>query len=363
MDRLKFWILIAAVATGLMKISWSQPQPKTNTLTQPTPQHSQETTGQRKELTPAQPSPTVIPSPAITPSPAARPGEEERSPDFFVRVQQQPGHDDKNWLRVIWDSLFPWPFLLVLIIAYLLFSGGAPNRIESLLRPFQSVKLFGQEFILNQWGGRNAETAIRFYRQEVQTKFDRKLKKLKIADMHKTVIDQYAKKIIPDLMNNHVRSTIHIPDMLFDEALYQLIEYYPESSQSSHGRSFPVRYGIIGKAWRLEESQYEAAVPTAKEKLIFEWGMTKDEAAEAGKDRQSFGCIVLKKGQKPLGIFYLDAPGHAIFGDANTWQKLENAIHDGAKVTKLIEALEAIHKDLLDSSPRVHIFSKAGKSS
>lgn len=264
---------------------------------------------------------------------------------------------------MIWDSLFPWPILIIAVIGYLLFSGAAPNRIESLLRPFQSVKLFGQEFILNQWGGRNAETAIRFYRQEVQTKFDRKVKKLKIVGMHKAVIDKHASKVIPDLINQQVRSTIHIPDMLFDEALYQLIEYYPEYPQASHGRSFAVRYGIIGKAWRIEESQYEPAVPTVKDKLIFEWGMTKDEAEKAGKGRQSFACIVLKKEQKALGIFYLDAPAHAAFGDANTWKKLEDAIQEGAKETKLIDALEAIHKDLLDSSPRVHIFDKAGKSS
>ncbi|HLJ29774.1 MAG TPA: hypothetical protein VKY85_23905 [Candidatus Angelobacter sp.] len=359
MSESKFCMFIAILAAGITGASWTQP--KAIPATQATPQRSPTPTDPKKEIL-RQASPGVSPSPAVTPVSSSQ-GEEEHNPDFLVRVQQQPGHDDKSWLRVIWDSLFPWPILIIAIIVYLLFSGAAPDRIESLLRPFQSVKLFGQEFILNQWGGRNAETAIRFYRQEVQTKFDRKAKKLKIASMHKAVIDQLPTNIIPELMNKQVRSTIHVPDMLFDEALYQLIEYYPEYPQSSHGRSFPVRYGIIGKAWRLEESQYAEAVPTVKEQLIFEWGMTKEEAERAGKGRQSFACIVLKKEQRALGIFYLDAPARAAFGDTDTWKKLESAIQEGAKTTRLIDALEAIHKDLLDSSPRVHIFDKAGKSS
>ena len=112
---------------------------------------------------------------------------------------------------MIWDSLFPWPFLIILVIGYLLFSGAAPNRIESLLRPFQSVKLFGQEFILNQWGRaqcRNSDSILQT--KEAQTKFDHKVKKLKIAGMHKAVIDQYVNKVIP--VNKDLRSTIHIPD-------------------------------------------------------------------------------------------------------------------------------------------------------
>lgn len=372
-------ILIVTLAAGLLVIPLAQSQP----VSQPIPRPSPSVANQQQKSILGQPSPNGSPS-LVAPSPA-RKGEEGRNPDFLVQVKQQSEHDEKSWLRVIWDSLLPWPILIIAIIAYLLFSNGAPNRIESLLRPFQSVKLFGQEFVLNQWGGRNAETAIRFYRQEVQTKFDRKAKKLKIADKHKAVIDQYAAPIISELASNEassegeltkkqiskltekqVRSTIHIPDMLFDEALYQLLEYYPEHRQSPHGRSFPVRYGIIGKAWRLGKSQYESKVPTSKERLIFEWGMTKGEAEQAGKGRQSFACIVLENKEKALGIFYLDAPAEAAFGDnadAEKWKKLENAIRTGAEATKLIDALEAIHKDLLDSSPRVQIFDKAGKSS
>lgn len=332
-------ILVATLVTVFLGISWTDTQPQVTPMTQPTPQQT----------------------PAITSGSQA--GEEPRNPDFLVRIQQQPAHDEKTWYRVIWDSFFPWPLLVFLIVIYLLYSSAAPSRIESLLQPFHSVKLFGQKFVLNQRGGRNAETGIHFYRQEIQTKFDRKVKKLKIARKHKAIIDQYATKVLSDLLIKHLRSTIHVPDMLFDEALYQLIEYYPESPQSPHGRSFSVRYGIIGKAWRLEESQHAGAVPTTREELILGWGMTKNEAERAGKGRQSFACIVLKKDQRSLGIFYLDAQAKDAFGDTDTWCQLQEAIQKGAAETKLLDALEAIHQDLLNSSPRVQIFSEAGKSS
>lgn len=354
MHGLNIWAVVTVLA---LEVFWAQPQPQQTGTSQPTPQSSPAILDQERK------PPDAQASPAANPIATATPGEENRNPDLFVRVQQQPGQDEKSWLRLIWDSLFPWPALIACLTIYLLFSGTAPGRIESLLRPFKSLKLFGQEFVLNQWGGHNAETAIRFYRDEVQAKFDRKVKKLKIVTMHRNVLEQHAKTVIPDLLSKQVRSTIHVPDMLFDEALYQLIDYYPEYPKTSHGRSFPARYGIIGKAWRLEESQYQADVSTDNKKLILEWGMTKEEAAKAGKDRQSFACIILKAGQKPLGIFYLDAPERDAFGDAAAWQRLETAITNGARQTKLINALEALHRDLLDSSPRVQIFSKSGKSS
>src|SRR5437764_1132856 len=136
-------ILVAALITAFLGISGMDSQSQTTAVTQPTPQQT----------------------PAITPGSQA--GEEKRNPDFLVQIQQQPAHDEKAWYRMLWDSFFPWPFLILLMLVYLLYSSAAPGRIESLLRPFKSVKLFGQEFVLNQWGGRSAETAIHFYRQEI----------------------------------------------------------------------------------------------------------------------------------------------------------------------------------------------------
>ena len=52
--------------------------------------------------------------------------------------------------------------------------------------------------------------------------------------------------------NAGYRATVHIPDVLFSDTLYQLLDYWPKGKGG--GRRFSARFGILGLAWRLEES-------------------------------------------------------------------------------------------------------------
>jgi hypothetical protein len=248
---------------------------------------------------------------------------------------------------------------------YLFLPTRAPMRVEALLKPFQSLKLFGQEFVLNPQGGRNAEAAIELYRKEVQTKLDARARKIELKAKHEDVVKNHVAKLIPEFSSCEIRSTIHIPDSLFAETLYQLVDYYPAQLDPGRGRTFSTRFGIIGKAWRLAESQYAPAVPTAQEDLILGWGMTQEEAQKAAqKDKQSFGCVILKDTTgKCLAVFYLDSPIKDAFGDANNWKKIETAILDGSRTAKLTAALELIYRDFLAVGPRVHIYSSAHMAS
>jgi hypothetical protein len=157
------------------------------------------------------------------------------------------------------------------------------------------------------------------------------------------------------------RSTIHIPDSLFAETLYQLVDYYPDQLDPGRGRTFSTRFGIIGKAWRLAQPQYAPSVPTTQQDLILGWGMTQEEAQKAAqKDRQSFGCVIIKDfGGRCLGVFYMDSPVKDAFGNEDMWKKIENAILEGSRETKLTAALELIYRDFLAVGPRVHIYSSA----
>jgi hypothetical protein len=74
-------------------------------------------------------------------------------------------------------------------------------------------------------------------------------------------------------MARPIRGTIHVPDIIFKEYLYQLTKYYVLTENGSRvegspGRRFSMRFGIIGRAWRLKESiavGYALPVATAAE--------------------------------------------------------------------------------------------------
>jgi hypothetical protein len=285
-------------------------------------------------------------------------------PHVLVKVEHESDRTDNlsvsGWFRFILGLLLPWPALVIAVLLYLILPTRAPSRIEALLKPFGSFTLFGQQFVLNSQSGRNAEDAIGFYRREVQEKLDRQVKKLSLVAAHKVLVKKYISILVPNFASLQIRSTIHIPDLLFAETLYQLLDYDPAEPGPWRGRTFSTRFGIIGKAWRLKESQYASEVPTAERDLVLGWGMTQEEAQKAGQGKQSFGCVILQGAAgNPLAVFYLDSPIKAAFGDSDMWERLRTAILKGAKETNLITSLESINKDLLSASPRVRIYSSA----
>jgi hypothetical protein len=150
-----------------------------------------------------------------------------------------------------------------------------------------------------------------------------------------------------------------VQDLLFADALYQLLDYYPYQG-SGRGRSFSSRSGIIGKAWRLGKSQYAEVVPVEEGKLILDWGMTRAEADNAGHGRQSFACVVLGSADEKLGLVFFDSPSPKAFGenkDSKLWTDLEASITKGAAETGLIVDLRALNLNLIRPSAFIHIFS------
>jgi hypothetical protein len=86
-------------------------------------------------------------------------GDKPVKAELTVKLDDDRGQSSgvSGWFRFVLGLLFPWPALVATVLGYLLFGRSAPSRIRALLRPFQSVKLFGQEFVLNREGGQNVE--------------------------------------------------------------------------------------------------------------------------------------------------------------------------------------------------------------
>lgn len=220
--------------------------------------------------------------------------------------------------RTVVESLFPWGVLATFGVVLLAFKRDMPDRIASLVKPFGSIKFFGAELVMTEDNARkiqkSASDTFRDYRDSVRSEYDRLAAtydvRSRLEEVYRAAGGAAGGPALRDV--GTVRMTIHVPDALFDDRLYQLIDYYPGGG--GRGRTFSARFGIIGIAWRARSSQLMESVPVEEMRLIKEWGMTREEAANAGQGRQSFCCVVLKDQESSVGMLYIDAKDRGAFG-------------------------------------------------
>jgi hypothetical protein len=250
------------------------------------------------------------------------------------------------------DALVRWagPVALVLLVIYLLRSKTAPARIEQLLKPFGSVKFFGQELVLrhSEQVSRGAEEAFTGYRRETKAKYEELVAKYKVAELHQRLDKEYLLPAIGDSVKSEdYRSTIHVRNFLFADTYLQLVPYLPAGGRPA-GRSWSIRYGIVGRTWRHEESTGEGDLQTSTQDLIDGWGMTKEEADKARASKPALLAVVLKdSGGKPVGIYYADSQTKNAFGEnQDQWLAVARKIEDGARKIDLTLALSNIANEL-----------------
>jgi hypothetical protein len=208
--------------------------------------------------------------------------------------------------------------VLVLVGLGLLALPGSPRRLGALLKPFRSIKVAGAEFVLAEAGAADAVNTniggtLVNLRGQVQAEFDRQVRAHRLRDLLQVVVKDVtggSGRTLP----SDVRWTIHVPDVLFEGALYQLLDYYPD--RNGRGRAFSVRFGFAGRAWRHQEDQVQGKVTPHPNALISDWGMTQEEAERAGRGRQSFLCVCLRepKSNVLVGILYADSEAKDAFG-------------------------------------------------
>jgi hypothetical protein len=262
-----------------------------------------------------------------------------------------------RWLT----SLFV-PVAAVLGLLYLLWSKGAPDRIERLLRPFSSVKFLGQEFVLShpERVSASAEMTFRGYRLETRAKYDALVSGLRIGELHQALVDGVLVPAIGGIQNaKDLRTTIHVADILFAESFYQLLPYYPTAKAPGDGRSWSVRYGIVGKTWRQGTFNAEGNLAMSEADLIREWGMTEDEARTAKSMRPSLVAVVLSDADRqPVAVFYADSTTPNAFGSSKGEQTtIAEKIKDEASTLGLTRALSTMVA-LLPAKPLVPMLSK-----
>ena len=169
-----------------------------------------------------------------------------------------------------------------------------PHRLRRLFEPFTSLKLFGQEVVLNNAAEftSTAEATFLRYRAETQTKYSALVTSLNVAGLHKELVEKHLGPAIGGLSNAAgLRSTIHVVDILFAESYFQLLPYIPAGG--GDGRSWSIRYGIVGRTWRHMQPYGEGNLKMSEADLIDQWGMTIEEASKAKSTRPSLIAIPL----------------------------------------------------------------------
>ncbi len=196
---------------------------------------------------------------------------------------------------------------------------------------------------------RDLQKTIDAFRKQSTKEFDRQAHAHHIVE-HLTRID---KEVIHGALlrpEQGFRATVYVHDVLFTGLLYRLVDYYPRGG--GRGKLYSIRFGIIGKTLRLEESDQET-VPPDPRRLITEWGMTWSETKQSGSSAKTFVSIVLKNTSKiPVGVLFIESEAQ----DAFAKDIVDRMEHSDAVASLAKAVSEVVHKLRAAAEPPITLF-------
>jgi hypothetical protein len=246
-----------------------------------------------------------------------------------------------------------WPVCLLLIVMVLMsgviFSAKF-RRLFGLTKIVREIKAGGIEMKIDADLVKDVEKHLRESFADLVA--DAKLRYQEMASAQR--ISQHLSRVVlealPEVLSANnlaidlasVRATVHVPDIIFQEFLYQLIDYFPVGGGAD--RRFPEGFGIIGRSWRLGESMGRGIAvvpgPTGVRGLIENWGMSHKAALSQSRRNPADLCVILRSdvdGQVPIGLLYIDSTAPDAFG--------RNPDHDSEVANDIARALEQ-HEDV-----------------
>ena len=253
-----------------------------------------------------------------------------------------------------------WPLVLFALVMYLINSKAGGNFLRIIGSTVASIKGPGglEIAFASAVVGRKEEEMLQSYRDQAVAQYDTATAQNQVSETVERIIEQ---RIRPYLKQNNLsssfRCTVHVRDILFENSIYQLIDYLPMSGKAKRkrGRAWSVRYGMIGRTWRLEENYFEGSIPKDVTQLMKEWGMTQKEAKQASGRQTVFCHLIRASNQNPLAIFYLDAEQENAFGDKQQMEALDTLVDEAIKAYALREALEKVWEQVRNSAPLIEI--------
>ncbi|RUN76459.1 hypothetical protein EJC47_10810 [Sphingomonas sp. TF3] len=217
-------------------------------------------------------------------------------------------------------------FLTIVAISLFLVLMSSPSFRRRLAGSSGTITAFGVSFNLHDLSSERDSIEARQHElgDDLVRTYTKALRasslQARFREVYKDIEAAFAQETIALDAIPH-RATLYIPDFV-GESLVQATLYsgnWHLGDERSVGRRFSVRYGIIGKAWRLVGAQYNSNVGNSCKNLIRNWGFTDTEAKPFGNDTASgslMAFIVKDSGPlAPLAVIYVEALG------ANTLHK------------------------------------------
>jgi hypothetical protein len=277
-----------------------------------------------------------------------------------------------KWAAPSLPLLLSWPAIVLILLIYVALARGAPRRLEEILRPFDVVKIGTLELTKGSDTKRRVEGLFSETRTRVMLDYDLAVQQERLDRKLEAVVENHFKPFLKNAGHSieEMRCTIHVADFLLADTVYQLLDYYPEGR--GHGRTWSIRFGMIGKAWRSGINQIEGSVSTNREVLVREWGMTQREASARGADRSSFLAVLLRPAHEGMiGLFYADAKKAWAFTPAQNPGETDQAyglrkaafesalaklIHEGCRKEGVQRSLLKIQRDLGGKAPLLKVY-------
>jgi hypothetical protein len=244
-----------------------------------------------------------------------------------------------------------WP-TVALVALFMLISPRGVTLVRAISRRLGRVKWRDIEIELKPEAAtelkRDLEQTFRAYRDRVQDVFDHQNHVERVPYLRDSVASEVIK---PRLQgeDQQFRCTVYVPDPLFEDALYCLLDYYPKGE--ARGRTYSIRFGIVGRAWRTGQS-YVEDVPADPDELMRGWGMTAEEAQSIQDEDRAFLAVVLRADNLPVGVLYADASPNAFPAD------LHEVVLNDDRTIALASAVANVSQTLRGRGPAIRIFER-----
>lgn len=243
-----------------------------------------------------------------------------------------------------------WPLVVVVGISFLVSKEGQ-KFLQTTFTSVRRIKAFGVELELgDEEDARKLKLGLedRFsdYREEVIAEFDRQVKRYDVGRLLAQAVEEVVEPALD--LDKSYRCAIYVEDIVFGHTLYRLLDYYPGGD--GRGRIYSSRFGIIGRSWRLDESQEPTEVPYVREDLINTWGMTREEAASQQKAKWYATYLLREGASKPAaGLLYIESSAEI---SSDLVQRL-----DSAEPVKVLTAkVEKVMENMRGRGPYFEFF-------
>lgn len=263
------------------------------------------------------------------------------------------------------EKAFNWPIIFIYLIISLVYYRLELAKLVGLFGNVKSVNLFGNGIEFGENVKIESELSIKKYRSRINDAYNYQIQKEQLNDKLRYLVEDVKEYLCtvgtatPDELK--LRCTIHIQDLLIQESLYQLLDYYPKSNGGA-GRIKSIRFGIIGLAWRTEKTQIRGNVDNSQNQLIKDWGLDMTEST-SNSDLKSFSAIILKSNDGiRLGVVYLDSNQPNLFGDLENEnekeksEKFEQFISEKSDKRGITKSLSNLKDNLSDKFLQINIY-------